>query len=264
LSGYALAGLSKKQGSGKKLSYSLSIDNGIVKIEKDIREKVKVLYESEEIENLYSIKVDLQNTGNTVIKSQEIRFEFPKETRILDFSFEPEPEQEMKVEKIRAGLRDFEEKCKIGQIERGQSLGVRFTATSTAEIRGIKLHPYNEGGDIEFTSKSITKALNDRDHIVKFLSLYILYLVVPPVLYLFPVIGETMAGIIRFAILIALFKSIVPFSEIVADIVFKLISKSKESSTINIFGNNNTMFDGEYDNITYSTKTYHTNGENDD
>jgi hypothetical protein len=246
LSGYALAGMSKRQRSGKKLSYSLSIENGLVKIEKDIRKRVKVFYNSEEIENLYNVNFDVENTGNTVIKSQEIRFEFPEETRILDFSFEPEPEQEMKVEKIETGLRTFEKKCKIGQIERGQNLGVRFTATSTAEIGEIKLHPYNEGGDIEFASRSITKALSDRDHIAKFLSLYILYLVVPPVLYLFPVIGEMMTGLARFVILISLFRLIIPFSEIIADIVFKLISKSEEGRIFNINGDvSNAVFGGE-------------------
>lgn len=34
--GYALAGIGKKQGKGKKLSYGLSIENGLVQIEKNI------------------------------------------------------------------------------------------------------------------------------------------------------------------------------------------------------------------------------------
>ncbi|PZV26261.1 MAG: hypothetical protein DCF12_10485, partial [Snowella sp.] len=222
ITGYALAGISKKQGSGKKLSYSLLIENGLVKIEKNIREKVKVLYNSEEIENLYNISFNLENTGTTVIKAQEIRFEFPQEARILDFSFEPEPEQEMKAEKIESGLRSFEKKCKIGQIERGQSLGIRFTATSKSEIQEVKLHPYNESGDIEFTSRLVTKALSNRDQIARFLSLYIFYLVVPPIFYLLPFgLGEMMAGFTRFILLLSLFRLIVPFSEILADIVFR-------------------------------------------
>ena len=243
LCGYALAGMSKKQRSGKRLSYNLSIENGLVKIEESIRKRIEVFYNSEEIENLYNVNFYLENTGNTVIKSQEIRFEFPENARILDFSFEPQPEQEMKVEKIESGLRIFEKKYKIGQIERGQSLGVRFTATSSAEIREVKLHPHNEGGDIEFASRSITKALSDRDQIAKFLSLYIFYLVLPPVVQLFPVIGETMVGLVRFAILMSLLKLIIPFSEIIADVVFKLISKSEGNRVFNIEGNvSNAVF----------------------
>jgi hypothetical protein len=163
VSGYVLAGINRKrQETEKKLSYSLSIENGLVKIEKDIRERVKVLYDSEEIENLYNVSFDLENTGATVVKSQEIRFAFTEDTRILDFSFEPKPEPEMKVEKIEAGLRSFERKCKIGQIERGQKLSIRFTTTSKSELQEVKLHPYNEVGDVKIESRSISKALRQR------------------------------------------------------------------------------------------------------
>jgi membrane associated rhomboid family serine protease len=52
LGGYALAGISKKSGSGKRLSYSLNIESGLVNIDKDLKNKVKVLYENQEIVNL--------------------------------------------------------------------------------------------------------------------------------------------------------------------------------------------------------------------
>ncbi len=232
LSGYALAGIGKKKGSGKKLSYNLSIENGLIQIEKNVRKRVKVFYDSEAIENLYDVRFNLENTGNKVVKSQEIRFEFPEKTRILDFSFEPEPEEEMKVEKIDSGLRDFESKVRIGQLEKDQSIGIRFTATSTVDIQDVKLHPYNEEGDVEFESRTINKALSDRDQVAKFLSLYIFYMIIPPILYLFPFIGDTLAAIVRFVILISLFKFIVPFSEIIADIIFRFISRGEE---INVF-----------------------------
>ena len=73
--------MSKKQRSGKRLSYNLSIENGLVKIEESIRKRIEVFYNSEEIENLYNVNFYLENTGNTVIKSQEIRFEFPENAR---------------------------------------------------------------------------------------------------------------------------------------------------------------------------------------
>ena len=85
-------------------------ENGIIQIDKNVRKRVKVFYDSEEIDNLYDIKFYLENIGNQVIKSEEIRFRFPEETRILDFSFDPEPVQEMKVERIETDLKSFEKK----------------------------------------------------------------------------------------------------------------------------------------------------------
>lgn len=135
VSGYVLAGIKRRQGSGKSLSYILSVEKGLVTIEKEVKEKVQVLYDGEVIDNLYHIKCDVENTGTTVIKSQDIRFEFTPDTRILDCSLEPAPQPEMKVEMIKeTSLKSCEVKYSIGHIEKKQSVGFRFTATSTKEL----------------------------------------------------------------------------------------------------------------------------------
>ena len=62
LSGYVLSGIESKRGTtDKKLSYNLSIENGIIQIDKNVRKRVKVFYDSEEIDNLYDIKFYLEN-----------------------------------------------------------------------------------------------------------------------------------------------------------------------------------------------------------
>jgi len=221
LGGYALANISKKSGSGKRLSYSLGIETGLVNIEKNIKQKVKVLYENKEIINLSNIRFDIENAGNSVIKSQEIRFEFSPESRILDFYFDPQPLPEMKVEQVRdPGLRDFERKCKIGHIEKGQKLGMRFIVTSDSEVK-LTPHPYNESGDVEFLSRSTTKTLSQREQVAKFLTLLIMYFVIPPVFSLFSLspFSESIAGVVRLVILLVLFRFIVPFSEVIAELI---------------------------------------------
>ncbi|WP_414568991.1 hypothetical protein [Nostoc sp. CCY 9925] len=226
LSGYALASISKKSGSGKKLSYNLNIETGLVNVEKNVKQRVKVLYEGQEVVNLSNIKVDIENTGNSVIKLEEIRFEFLQGTQILDFYFEPEPEFEMKVEKITdSSIREFERKCRIGHIERGQKLGVRFVVTNDSEIQ-IKLHSYNENGDVEFASKTTTKTLSEREQVAKFLSLLVMYFIIPPVFSLFSVsiLSESVAGLVRLVLLLALFRFIVPFSEVVAELISKWVN----------------------------------------
>lgn len=249
IGGLALARMTGKKGSGKKLSYTLSIENGLIKVEKKVREKVKVFYESEEIENLYDVRFHLENTGDRVVKSQEIRFEFPDQTRILDFSFDPEPEPELGVAEItNAGLKSFEKKIQIGHLEKSQSVGVRFTATSAVDIKDedIKPHPRNPEGDVEFESGTITKAISDKEQAAKFLSLCIFYIIVPPILSINPIYGDLLAAILRFVILIQLFPLILPFSKIIADIMFRLISKTEEGKNFVIDGgSNNTVISGD-------------------
>ncbi len=232
LGGYALAGISKRSGSGKRLSYNLDIETGVINVEKNVKERVKVLYDGKEIANLSNIKIDIENTGNSVIKSEEIRFEFLQGTQILDFYFEPAPEPEMNAEKIaNVGVREFERKCRIGHIEREQKLGVRFVVTSDSNIQ-LKLHPYNEHGDVELVSRSVTKKLNEREQVARFLSLLIMYFIIPPIfsIFSFSLFSQIVSGVVKLALLLALFRFIVPFSEVIAELVSKWLNSEEKDN----------------------------------
>ena len=232
LSGYAIAGVSRNKGSGKKLSYNLSITNGVVQIEKEVKERVKILYDDALIDNLYNVEFELENTGNTVVKSQEIRFEFPENTRILDFSFDPQPEPEMRVAKIESesGLKANERKCRIGHIEKSQKVKAQFAVTNKSDIQDVKVYPFNEIGDVEFSAREVAKQLSDKDQITKFLIYSILYFLIPPIFESFPILyGQIMAGAVRLVILFNLFTVIPSFAEACADLIIRLalfVSKS--------------------------------------
>jgi hypothetical protein len=247
LSGYALAGVSRRKGSGKKLSYDLSIANGVVQVEKEVKERVQILYDGQSIENLYNVKFELENTGDTVVKSQEIRFAFPENAKILDFSFHPEPEPEMGVSKIeeKSGSKSHERKCRIGQIERGQKVGVQFAVTSKTDIQDVGIYPFNEDGDVEFSRGDIAKQSSDKEQVAKFLVYLIFYLVIPPIFdTLSPIIlfSEIMAGLARLLILVNLFKLIVPFSEVIASLIMHMINLgSEKGQAIDIVGDGNTL-----------------------
>jgi hypothetical protein len=256
LSGYALAGIGKKQGSGKKLSYAILVEKGLVTIEKDVKEKVKVLYAGEEIENLYNVRCDVENTGTTVIKSQDIRFEFLPETRILDSSFDPVPQPEMKIEMINdSTLKFHEKKYRIGHIERNQSVGFRFTVTSTKDVH-LELYPFNESGDVDFISRSVSKVDDEKEQVTKFLTLLIMYFVIPQSIHIISVsfLTDVIQGLVRLVILFFLFPLIVPFSRSVSNIISALSYdkeenlKSKYAVSIDVLetGGNLTVGDVTY------------------
>lgn len=227
LSGFALAGVGKRKGSGKRLSYSLSIEKGLVQVEDNIKQKVQILYNGESIENLYDIQFEFENIGETVVKSQELRFEFPEETKVLDFSFNPQPQPEMKVEKIESGsdLKLHERKCKLGHFERGQKLRVQFIATNRLGIQDVKVYPFNEAGDVELISKSITKEISEKEQVTQFLSFSLLYIIASSAFSIFSVpLGEFMGGLVKLVILLVLVKKIIPFSEILAKAIMRLAS----------------------------------------
>ena len=124
---------------------------------------------------MYHVKCNVENIGATVVKSQDIRFEFSPETRILDSYLDPVPEPEMKVEMISdLALKTYAKKYKIGHIEQSQSVDFQFTLTSPRDVE-LELHPFNEAGDVDFISRSGSKVDDEKEKITKFLTLLILY-----------------------------------------------------------------------------------------
>ncbi len=95
---FILLQFQKRRESKKMLSYDTFIRKGLVEVEEDVKEKVKVLYEGNEIKDLYHVACNVQNTGNTVVTNQYLRFEFSVGTSIVDKYYDPEPERELAVE----------------------------------------------------------------------------------------------------------------------------------------------------------------------
>lgn len=108
------------------------------------------------------------------------------------------------------------------QEEHGFAPFVRFVVASDSDVQ-LKLHPYNEHGDVKFVSRSATKTLSERDQVARFLSLLIMYLVISPIFSIFSLspFSEIVAGVVKLALLLALFRFIVPFSEVIAELVSK-------------------------------------------
>ena len=223
VSGYFLTKIDKDR-STKRLSYATVVEKELVTIAKDVKEKVEVLYEGEKIEDLQVIQCHIKNTGKTVIKSQEIRFEFPSETRILDSSLEPAPQPEMKVEMLLdPTLKPSEKKYRIGHIERNQRVWFRFTVTSKEDAQP-ELHPFNESGDVDFSPTSLNKADDEKEKVTKFIFLFIMYQLIPDLINNVypPPLSEPITASAKLIILVFLFPLIVPFSKSVSNIILAL------------------------------------------
>ncbi len=235
LSAYALAEINRRRQPRKQLSYDTAIKQGLVAVESNVKHKVKVLYEGREIEDLYHVMCAIENTGNMVIKNQYIRFEFSEETDIVDFFFEPKPESEMGIEEVQdTQLGKHERRYKIGQIERGHKIALQFVVNSTN--MQLKLHPFNEVGDVEFVPRSVSKSYDEKDKITRFLTLYLMYILVPEVFYIIPIsfISSMAAGAVRLALLMLMFPLLKPFARAIADLLSKLSSARNVESQVKI------------------------------
>ena len=187
----------------KRISWDSSIDPGFAAIDDpEIRDKLSVTYGHVSVKNIFSIKYRISNTGNRVIKGQQIRFSFPEENQVLEAYLSPTPEPELKVERI-SSLNPQEVIYKVGHLERDQDVQFRFV---TAGENGTKWKavPSNEEGDVDVQKRGVAEKKDDRTHVRPFVISVFLFLTVPYALsssLLDEPIAESLSTITRFTFL---------------------------------------------------------------
>jgi len=231
---YVLAQMKRRDDAKKRLSYDTETWQGLIAVAKEITEKVKVLYNGLEIKDLYYIACSVENTGNTVIKKQQIRFEFPTSVEIVDHFFDPEPQPEIGVERLKRNGAANERKFSIGHLDKTQAVGFRFIVTSP-ELPELTLHPFNEEGNVEFTPRTVSVIADERYHVRVFVVLFILFTVVPPVFWVIPFqLGDAAAGIVRFGILLFMLPHIKPFARAVTQLILRGPAKRTVEARVSI------------------------------
>jgi hypothetical protein len=231
LGSLAIVQIKRRNEPQKQLSYAIEIVRGLVKIGEKVKDKVNISYNGQDAQNLYRIACDVRNTGNTVVKDQYIRFEFSEGVEVIDFYYEPEPEREIGVEEsAEEELLSHEKRFKISHLERDQQVCFRFVLSGGKEV-DVQLHPFNEEGDVEFVPKSISRAADDTALVTRFVFLYLLYILIPPVLNLLPYsLGSVSGVIVRLGIVLFILPYVKPFAEHLSKVVLNLsLTKAMET-----------------------------------
>lgn len=193
LASFMIERIKKRSEPKKQISYSKLVKSGIVgSIEKDIEDKIGILYNGKVAQNMFYCLFDIENTGNKQIKNQEIRFEFANNVEILDVFYSPqriEPEMEFK-ELSDSSFGKNERKFTIGFIKPKDKLGFRFIVQgSKNESLDFKYHPKNNDDDVNFIKVEEKKVADDIEQVRSFLMNCLIAFV------LFPLVSE----IFRFA-----------------------------------------------------------------
>lgn len=152
----------KEKKERKQLSYEILTKEVITKEDSPIKNKIKVLFSNQEVEELIFMTCIVQNTGKVVVKDETLRFEFPKESFILEDYLEPKPEPEYGVssEQVDDERTAFEKKYKISHLTKDKVVNFNFIIAGKSTKPNI--HDYNPGGDVDFNEKSINIAKSDQ------------------------------------------------------------------------------------------------------
>lgn len=221
VTGYVLFILNKKK-DGKEISYDVRIIRGLLEIKDIIKNDIQILFKNSPTDNLTYIELDIYNSGNHVIKNQEIRLECPNNNKILEIIFEPQIEPELHFEEFPMTNLN-ERKIRIGHFEKNQRIGIRLIVAG--ENTDIKLHPYNPEGNVIFNSKSVNKNMDEKEKVIYFVTLLILFLILPSTFtWIVPgELGNMFGGFIKLILVVFIVKHI----DVIGIIINKLFDSGK-------------------------------------
>jgi hypothetical protein len=236
LTGYILFQIKESREPKKRLSYDVEARRGLLGVEEQIAKDLSVSYKGRAAENITYVRCDVKNSGNTLIKDQFLRFDFGTEAQILDAYTDPAPPVEYGVAEVPdVEERTFQRRFKIGHLERRQDVGLRFVLSGTIQ-QEIKIIPFNEEGDVEVTPGSISRAADDRKLVQRFILLYVLLSLLPPVFRWLPGLFREFATSALYVLLVgAMVPLLLPFARVVASIMINL-SQQPDKNAVSISG----------------------------
>jgi hypothetical protein len=170
VSGYFLEIVKSKRGSRTVLAWDLKIEQPELTYGATQAERIKISYRGREVDRLVSVRYTVTNAGNTSIKNQLVRFEFPQDAQLLQRELNPSPEPEMGVRDITGEDPDFlGPRYKIRHLDPGASVGFAFAADGGTwhSWKGAKLH--NEDADVVYQRRDVALSRDDQTHVAPFL-----------------------------------------------------------------------------------------------
>jgi len=182
LVGYILLYLKERREPAKRISYNAEFKKGLIGIEERISKDVKFMYKGIPVDKLSYVKCDVANTGSSVIRREQLRFEYPRGIEILDYEIEPTPPKESGLECV-IGVNDLpnERSFTIAQFNRAQLFSFNFVLKGEA-TGGINIFGKNEEEDVEIVAKEISSTADDTKTLESFIFVFLLTLFVPHVL----------------------------------------------------------------------------------
>ena len=162
----------------KQLSWDVRVDDRLLQVQAgDSAKRVSVFYGGVKVQNLKQVLVSFENTGNSVIKNQYLRFRFPDESKVLEVALDPEPEPELGVAEVEDGKSSgLELRYLIAHLEVGQSVTYRIVSDGGRWLNWSGVYPFNEEGGVELQRRDAARAREDEEEVAPFVRSWVMLL----------------------------------------------------------------------------------------
>lgn len=257
---YALGRIGARRDPRKEISWEAVLDRGVLAVGPEIRENVNIHYKGENVKDLAALTFRITNTGNRVVKNEEVRFAFSSGSRILDAYFEPTPEPELRAAFVDSSSEAaLERKISIGHLEATQEVTARLIVAGQGDPE-YKVHGFNEEGDVKFQRRDASRINQEQDHVVPFIVTLIFLIVLPPILESFfglTVLSEfsnVLTNVIRLILFIFIAPHILPVARLVRRITTRWLVSPEPATSVTVQGENAQVVaaSGQVENLSFA------------
>ena len=229
VSAYAIYQIQRRREPRKQLSWELHSREAQLEVSSEIKERVSVLYRDIRVQNLTAVICVVANTGNRVVKNEQVRFNFGDRAQVLEHSLYPAPEPELGVVQVYdPGLTSLDYVYRIGQLEVDDQVRFLFVLSSQNPIDPPAPHAKNEEGDVKFIRRGTERIVADQEHLRPFFIALFAFLVVP--LIVSPLTGESgyfggaVLAAVRAILLVPLLPHLIPVARLTQQLVVHYLS----------------------------------------
>lgn len=231
--GYLLLYLKEKREPAKRISYNAEFRKGMIGVEERISKDIRFMYKGMPVDKISYVRCDVANTGSSVIRKEQLRFEYAKGTEILDYEIEPTPPKEAGLALVdSANDLPNEKSFTIAQFDRSQLLTFNFVLQGES-TGSIKIFGKNEEEDVEIVAKEISSAADETKILERFIFMFLLTLFVPHVLLGIPdvLFGRILVGdVVDWLFWIVVTLVVLRYLPIVSHILAQAITKFRTAA----------------------------------
>jgi hypothetical protein len=157
-----------------KLTYSKKIESPLSIPKNELKEKLRIYYEHDEIKDIFYARLTIKNTGQKTVKKQIFRCEFDKDAKSIDRKFPlviTNPEKEILVEKIsdesQNGYQPNVFRYQVEALAPEQSIQIDFLFDGNKKDFNISFRP-NQIDEVKFLEGALSSDPNLENYIWQF------------------------------------------------------------------------------------------------
>ncbi|MFI6796185.1 hypothetical protein [Streptosporangium canum] len=197
------AQLSSRGKPKKELSYDLRIERALPEIGKELAPHVAIRYKDRPVPALYVVTCKVENTGNTVVKGQQIRFDLTPAHPVLETYFAPKPEPEWEIEELPETEETPGPNYRFGHLAPGRKITIKIILAAPEEPK-VEVRDFNPTEHVPVLPRTSTARANVQVRARIAVALLLALLVIPQAFYALGSVGDIAAPVVQLGLVAAL------------------------------------------------------------